>query len=110
MSHSITSPNSTIAPLNVCPVGYITTHVFKANLSEYAQSVRSPEAPYPRYRIQIVRSSPEAETIAAILTRHGGVCLDSEGARIYELPSEAAYDKALIAVRSVYGWTSVEPR
>ena len=62
-----------------------------------------------RYQIQIQRSRREAETIATILRRHGGVCVDFGATRIYELPSEAAYDAALSAVRSVHGWTSVEP-
>jgi hypothetical protein len=113
MSHPITSSNSTTAPSHACPVGYRTTYIesteFEATMAEYEQSTRSPEAPHPRYRIRIERSSPTAETIAAILTWHGGVCLDSEAARVFEIPSEAAYDAALIVVRSVYGWTSVEP-
>jgi hypothetical protein len=70
----------------------------------------SPEAPAIRYQIQIRRSRREAEPIATILRRHGGICVDSGATRIYEFPSEAAYDAALIAVRSVHGWTSVEPR
>jgi hypothetical protein len=71
---------------------------------------RSSDVPAIRYQIQIQRSRREAETIATILRRHGGVCVDFGATRIYELPSEAAYDAALSAVRSVHGWTSVEPR
>jgi hypothetical protein len=70
----------------------------------------SPESPAIRYQILIRRSSREAEPIATILRRHGGICVDSGATRIYELPSEADYDAALTAVRSVHGWTSVEPR
>jgi hypothetical protein len=69
-----------------------------------------PEAPAIRYQILIRRSSREAEPIATILRRHGGICVDSGTTRFYEFPSEAAYDAALTAVRSVHGWTSVEPR
>jgi hypothetical protein len=114
MSHSLTSPSlSTVAP-NFCEIGTRRTRVksteFEVKMAEHEQSMRSPKVPDPRYRIQIGRSSPAAETIATILTWHGGICLDCGAARVYELPSEAAYDAALIAVRSVYGWTSVEPR
>jgi hypothetical protein len=79
-------------------------------MAEHGQPIQSPAALSLRYRLQIGRSGPVAERIAAILARHGGVRLDSGEVGIYELPSEAAYNAALIAVRSIHGWTSVEPR
>jgi hypothetical protein len=69
-----------------------------------------PEALFTRRRVRIRRNGPEGEAIAVNLSRHGVVCVDSGVSRIYEFASEAAYDAALMAVRSAYGWTSVEPR
>jgi hypothetical protein len=63
-----------------------------------------------RPRLQIRRDCLGAQAIDAILTRHGGVCVDSGASRIYEFPSRSACDAALVAVRSAYGWTSIEPR
>jgi hypothetical protein len=74
------------------------------------QAAPRPEAIFTRHRVRISRNGPEGRSIAANLSRHGGVCVDSGSACIYEFPSEAAYDAALMAVRSAYGWTSVEPR
>jgi hypothetical protein len=114
MSHSITSFNSTTASLSVCPFCHQPLHAdptkFATTMGAQERPMRSPGALYLRYRLQIRRSGPKAETIAAILARHGGVCLNPEAAKIYEFPSEAAYDAALTAVRSVYGWTSIERR
>jgi hypothetical protein len=114
MSHSIASINSTAASLNVCPFCHQPLHAdpttFEATMGEQERPMRSLGAMYLRYRLQIRRNGPKAETIAAILARHRGVCINPETAKIYEFPSEAAYDAALTEVRSVYGWTCVERR
>ena len=68
------------------------------------------EAPPERYQVRIENEGRAAGAIAAILTRHGGARVDSGPTAIYEFPARAGRDAALNAVRSVYGWTSAEPR
>lgn len=98
------TPHTPLAPFRPYPLDLRTTQAVREH------PARSSDAPAIRYQIQISRSPREAEPIATILRRHGGICVDSGATRIYELPSEDAYDAALSAVRSVHGWTSVEPR
>jgi hypothetical protein len=66
--------------------------------------------PGDRHRVLITRDGPMVEEIAQSLARYGGVPLDSGAARVYGFRSESARDAALAAIRSAYGWTSIEPR
>jgi hypothetical protein len=74
-----------------------------------ARPAPPPRVPRARHRVRIRRGGPELRPIAEILGRYGGVGLGLRADRIYAFPSGVACDAALMMVRSIYGWTSVEP-
>ena len=74
-----------------------------------ARPASPPRAPRAPLRVRIRREGPELGPIAETLGRYGGVGVESRADRIYDFPSQTARDAALMKVRSIDGWTSVEP-
>lgn len=70
---------------------------------------RIPEHRAGNYQIAIALEGPKAAAIATLLMQYGGEPVSSEP-NCYAFGCPEGRDQALDAVRSVYGWTSVEPR
>lgn len=66
--------------------------------------------PSPARLVSVAHDRPEASQIAAKLIRLGGVRIGFSDALLYAFPSESSRRKAIKAVRSVHGWTCVDPQ
>jgi hypothetical protein len=65
--------------------------------------------PAMRARVRVNVGVGLAEKVGGILARHGGSPAGSRMTPVYEFASRSDRDDALDAVRSRFGWTSVDP-